>query len=170
MSKINSVIEIFNYSTSMDDIVKVWNDYCKEFNWDDQIYPNNEYMLDDLFSSVWEFARSASYGDYHLNQKYMAFNGYGNLVTFNTINDDNCPIDVDALANYLIENGDTYNIIDDDELKNSFLDEYFPNAEDCFKAEEIVEKLDESIFDEPINYLTDDWDKIAEAIKAHWGE
>lgn len=167
MSKINSVIEILNYSTSMDDVVKVWNEYCEKSNKDERIYPNDEYNLNELFSSVGEFARSASYGDFHFSQKYMTFNGYGNIVTFNTINNVNCPIDVDALANYLIENGDTYNIIDSDELENSFLDEYFPNAEDFDKAEEIADKLNE---DEEINYLTDEWDKIAEAIKAHWEE
>lgn len=167
MSKINSVIEILNYSTSMDDAVKVWNEYCKKSNKDEYIYPNEEYMLNELFSSVEEFARSAMYGDFHFAQKYMTFNGYGNIVTFNTINNVNCPIDVDALANYLIKNGDTYNIIDSDDLKNSFLDEYFPNAEDFDKAEEIADKLNE---DEEINYLTDEWDKIAEAIKAHWEE
>lgn len=167
MSKINSVIEILNYSTSMDDVVKVWNEYCEKSNEDERIYPNDEYNLNELFSSVGEFARSASYGDFHFSQKYMTFNGYGNIVTFNTINNDNCPIDVNALVNYLIENGDTYNIIDSDELENSFLDEYFPNAEDFDKAEEIADKLNE---DEEINYLTDEWDKIAEAIKAHWEE
>lgn len=167
MSKINSVIEILNYSTSMDDAVKVWNEYCEKSNEDEYIYPNEEYMLNELFSSVGEFARSARYGDFHFAQKYMTFNGYGNIVTFNTINNVNCPIDVNALVNYLIENGDTYNIIDSDELENSFLDEYFPNAEDFDKAEEIADKLNE---DEEINYLTDEWDKIAEAIKAHWEE
>ena len=167
MPKINSVIEILNYSTSMDDVVKVWNEYCEKSNKDERIYPNDEYNLNELFSSVGEFARSARYGDFHFAQKYMTFNGYGNIVTFNTINNVNCPIDVDALANYLIKNGDTYNIIDSDELENSFLDEYFPNAEDFDKAEEIADKLNE---DEEINYLTDEWDKIAEAIKAHWEE
>lgn len=167
MSKINAVVEIFNYSASMDDIVKVWNKYCEKSNKDKQIYPNDEYMLNEIFSSVGEFVRSASYGDYHFNQKYMAVNGYGNLVTFNTINNVNCPVDVVALAKYLIENGDIYNIIDNDDLKDSFLFEYFPNAEDYGKAEEIAEKLDE---DEPINYLTDEWNKIAKAIKVHWDE
>lgn len=167
MSKINSVIEILNYSTSMDDVVKVWNEYCEKSNEDERIYPNDEYNLNELFSSVGEFARSASYGDFYFSQKYMTFNGYGNIVTFNTINNVNCPIDVGALVNYLIENGDTYNIIDSDELENSFLDEYFPNAEDFDKAEEIADKLNE---DEEINYLTDEWGKIAEAIKAHWEE
>ena len=52
-------------------------------------------------------------------------------------------------------------------FKIEFLDEYFPNSDDYDKAMYIADNLSES---EPIDYLMDEWDDIAETIKSHWND
>ena len=167
MSKKNSVIDYLR-SVDLDDLVDVWNVYCSEVdNFDEEIYPNDDATLDEMFPSAYKFARSAKYGDYDFRHDYFTFNGYGNIVSFNYLDDDNCPIDLDGLADWFIENGDSDLEIDSDFLQGEFLDEYFPNSDDYDKAMYIADNLSES---EPIDYLMDEWDDIAETIKSHWND
>lgn len=167
MSKKKSVAEYIK-SAEMEDVVNLWNQFIDETErYDDQVYENSDDMLDEVFSSIHEFARSSRYGDYNFNDAWFAFNGYGNVVSFRYLDDDNCPIDVDALADYLIENGDSDFEISSDFLQAEFLDEYFPNEEDYDKAMCIADNLSES---EPVDFLMDDWDDIAETIKFHWDD
>ena len=65
------------------EIVDLHNDACDNNNdWDSRIYENEEHTLNEMFSSVSEFARSSFYGDYDFNHGYFRFNGYGNIESF----------------------------------------------------------------------------------------
>lgn len=128
MSKKNSVIDYLR-SADLDDLVNVWNVYCYGVdNYDEEIYPNDDATLDEMFPSAYEFARSAKYGDYDFRHEYFTFNGYGNIVSFNYLDDDNCPIDLDVLAEWFIENGDSDLEIDSDFYRENFLMNIFLTA------------------------------------------
>ena len=167
MSKRKSVAN-YIHSSDMEDVVTLWKQFVNETNReDDDVWENSNYEIDEIFSSPHELARSLTYGDYHYMDAFFAFNGYGNIVSFNYLDDDRCPIDVGALADYLIENGDSDFEIDSQTLEDDFLDEYFPNEEDYYKARDITDNLSEN---EPMDFLMDEWDDIAETIKSHWDD
>ena len=44
-----------------------------------ECYDNDEYTINELFSSPAEALRSAYFGDYDYNKPYFKFNGYGNI-------------------------------------------------------------------------------------------
>lgn len=167
MTKKQFVANYIN-SSDMEDVVTLWKQYVNESNReDDDVWENSDDMLDEIIPSTHEFARSSTYGHYNYSDKFFAFNGYGNIVTFSRLDDDRCPIDVDALADYLIDNGDSDFEIDSQTLEENFLDEYFPNEDDYNKAMEIADNLSVS---EPVDFLMDEWDDIAETIKSHWDD
>ena len=65
------------------EIVSLHNEACDNSNdFDGRIYENDEITLNEMFSSVSEFARSSFYGDYDFNHSFFKFNGYGNIESF----------------------------------------------------------------------------------------
>lgn len=57
-------------------------DYNNDFN--SIIYPNDDNFLKTVFNSdVVALAKAITYGDYKYNDKYVKFNGYGNLQSYN---------------------------------------------------------------------------------------
>lgn len=115
------------------EIVTLWNEYCDVHNYpDDRIYCMEE--LDELYSSAEEAIRRAFYGyddcgtdnhgeSFNPNRNHFYYNGYGNLVSveYASYNDYAnrymCSlIDEDALANLVIEDGETCGISSLDEI------------------------------------------------------
>ena len=90
-------------------LVCLHNNYCDAVNDPDR----RVYFMDD-FNEVmhgvtpWEIARSIFYGGHFCPvDEYFRFNGYGNLVSFNYVDvDDLCPVCVDDIVGYIIENDD----------------------------------------------------------------
>lgn len=95
-------------------IVELWNEYCSECNCpDDTIFDNGESFFEENFSgSVFDAVRAVQYGDYNVAHDYVRFNGYANLESFNYADDDNSPVEIDSLADYLIENKDEDELAD----------------------------------------------------------
>lgn len=71
---INTLSEMYVYIDEQDEIPAIW-----------------EYMENDCeelqyhFSDITTFIKAVQYGDYNVHDKYVKFNGYGNLVTTNYI-------------------------------------------------------------------------------------
>lgn len=71
---INSLSEMYVYIDEQEEIPAIW-----------------EYMDNDCeelqyhFSDITTFIKAVQYGDYNVHDKYVKFNGYGNLVTTNYI-------------------------------------------------------------------------------------
>lgn len=167
MKKKDSVKAII-ISSDFEEIVTFWNIYSEKCTQgDDNIYPNEDEEIDEQFPNASEFARASKYGHYDYEDKYFCKNHYGNLVSFNDIDDRFCPINLSRLADYLILNGDSEFPIDDDWLVKDFLLEYFPNPEDDAKAREIIDRLNES---EPMDFLMQEWDDLYKDIKVHWND
>lgn len=81
-------------------LVLLWNEFCSG---DDYIYQGVEAMA-DAYSNPLDFARAVYYGDVRgWNDAYATLNGYGNIVTFNYYDDENSPIDLNTLAEWLEE-------------------------------------------------------------------
>ena len=73
-------------SMSDSDLVDVHNKYCETMGYyDDTIYENDKYFLDEHFSCPSELARAICYGEYDYTDDYVMFDGYGNLKTFDNV-------------------------------------------------------------------------------------
>lgn len=167
MTKKESLKRIIK-SFEFDEVVRFWNNYSQEFaGGEDDIYENEDWAIDKCFPQTSEFARASRYGHYDYEDKYFYINHYGNLFSFNDINDGCCPIKLDKLADYLIENGDSMFPIDDDDLIDDFLGEYFHDTDECDRARRIIEDLGQY---EPMDFLMDEWDNLNKDISAHWQE
>lgn len=94
--------ELNQFATS--DLIEVYNEYADQNSYE-RIYDNDELILDDMFTSHYDAIRAAFYGDYNPSHAYFTFNGYANLQSFDYLDSEHCPIDLEELAQWLI-NGD----------------------------------------------------------------
>jgi len=100
MKTIENIIEKLQNLTEMKLII-LWNQYCDDNSLtDDEIHDNEEYTLNEFFSSVDDALRAAYYGEYY-DDKYFKLNAYGNLESFNYPKDY---MDLEALAEYVLDN------------------------------------------------------------------
>lgn len=112
---------LINQMNEMDeeDVLYIWNDYAYDCRPDDVIYENEEDVLNDLFSRPSDAIRAINYGDYHFNDPWFYFNGYGNIQSvYSLIDDENSIVCLDELAEWLIEDEryENYDFeIDDDD-------------------------------------------------------
>lgn len=70
-----------------------------------EAYPNDEDFFDTFFShDVMSAVRAVQYGDYNINDDYVGFDGYGNLVSFNYREYiDELKAEVEEIAELLLE-------------------------------------------------------------------
>lgn len=108
---IKSFDSVVTYLESLNDseLVTIHNTYCSDNNdSDDEIYCNDEDFFNTYFGSdVMGAIRAVSYGDFNYSHDYVKFDGYGNL---ETTNDPSEWIDKSEIANYILENPDTFDI------------------------------------------------------------
>ena len=107
-SELESVI---NSMDATNDRVMLWNNYCDEAGYyDDEVYVMDE--LDDILVDMkpWDAIRAAFYGDFNPNHSFWKFNGYGNLVSADYIDEF---ADFDAVVDFIIENQTS---LDSDEI------------------------------------------------------
>ncbi len=112
-NNLESVKEYLNDLTN-DDLVNIWNEYAREHDSDNEIYNNEEEFFQTFFDGrLMEAIRAIAFGEYRYQDEYIKFDGYANLETFN----DPLPyIDIEELANAILENPqDFYDIEIEDE-------------------------------------------------------
>ena len=84
------------------DLVAVHNEYCDKVNYyDDRIY--DMYEINDLLYDRSPLEIITDARDVDANDNYIRYNGYGNLES------TDCPddwIDLDEIADYIVENDD----------------------------------------------------------------
>jgi hypothetical protein len=119
---IDAIIEEIN-SFSSEDMKELNNTYCEEQNYhDDIIYNNDDSFLEDNFSSVIDAVRAVSYGEYRYGDKYVKFNGYGNLESFSYVTDDELYNSVATVAEHVADNFRKYEHIfalDESDFENT---------------------------------------------------
>lgn len=85
------------------DLVMTYNDYASH-NGYELIHDNDEENINTLFETPYDAAQAVVYGKYNPSDDYVMLDGYSNAVSFSyqLIQDDNCPIDISELAQWLI--------------------------------------------------------------------
>ena len=75
-------IKVKEYLLTHDDelieVIEAINSYNGSLPWA-EYFDNDEFTINELFSSPAEALRSAYFGDYDFNKPYFKFNGYGNI-------------------------------------------------------------------------------------------
>lgn len=100
--KVYKYIELDYENLSDNEKIGLWNEYCSENGYEDEIMENDEDFFNTYFENNPESAvRAAFYGDYRYMDTYVKFNGYGNLESFNNALDI---ITENDLIQWLIEN------------------------------------------------------------------
>lgn len=101
--QLNQVIEQLTDLADYE-LIAIHNDYCKANNDSySHIIDNDNAAIDSMFDSPSEAIRAAIFGDYNSAHNYFILDGYANLVSFNYASDDNSPIDISELAQWLID-------------------------------------------------------------------
>jgi hypothetical protein len=96
----NLMAIIFDTMTD-NELVYLHNEAADNYHaWDDRIYSNEAYELNEAFSTIEEFARSSQYGSYDFNHDYFRFDGYGNIESFSSY-DLHDYIDEDYIIDYI---------------------------------------------------------------------
>lgn len=135
---------------------------CTNGNFENlQFYNNDEDFFDTYFNNnPYEVARATFYGDYRFNDDYVYFNGYGNLVSFNYINEFVSDSDIEDITEDIINNYNSYDLDYSIEVYTNLL-EY--EDEQLIKYENIIKELQKndrhSTYDEILeenNYILSD--------------
>lgn len=129
---ISSISDMDNDTT-----ISLYNDMA-DSNGYERIYDNDEYTLNELFMTPYDAIRQTNNKDYNDNDNYFTFNGYGHAISFDYRLQDNSPIDIEELAQWIIDN-DSYSEYDIevttlDDMYNAILD----NLEDTSSLDDIV--------------------------------
>lgn len=127
---------------SDDEKLDLYNRYC-EYNDDPEsmIYPNDDDFLETMFgTNVNDVARAVYYGDYKYTDKYIKFDGYGNLQTYYESYDALEDNFVDSeMVDFILENEDT----DFNDLYIDYIDNILNEAKESMSKEEFSNILKE---------------------------
>ena len=125
------------------DLVMTYNDYADAMSYE-RIHDNDEQVLNEVFSNPYDAIMKTNNEHYSDNDDYFVFNGYGYAISFSyqLVQDDNCPIDIEELAQWLI-NEDK---LADYDISVTTLDDMLASIEDNISD-------DENLLKTAINYL-----------------
>ena len=137
--QLQQVIEQLNQDEST--LLQAYSEYASN-NGYNSVDENDEDNINMLFANSHDAIRSAFYGDYNPSHAYFTFNGYGNLQSFEYLDDDNSPIDIEELAQWIVDN----------ELYNDY-DIEVTTLEDMLSAIEDNITDDENLLDTVCEYL-----------------
>jgi len=120
MKKLTAIKNLLTDGLADHEVVDINNRYQDEVNGDTYIYSMDDF--DELMNGKTpsEIANMATYGDYNPFRMWFWFNGYGNIVTSDYPEDCN-GYDIDAIAEYAIDNDEDF---DNDEIREILDDEY----------------------------------------------
>lgn len=82
--------------------IDLWNEYQRNGNYEGEIFINDDEFVETYCPDALEYRERVKFGDYRQTDKYVCFDGYANLVSFNTIEDANCPYNEDELVDALV--------------------------------------------------------------------
>lgn len=156
-------IEIQMKTWSTADLIAKWNEMCEDKNYsDDMVYNMEDFdeYLNDMTQSegAWWLACRVFYGGFNPSDDYFMFNGYGNLISFDYWEDEHSPICISELAEWAADGrGDDWEI-DEEELMDAFIEEYYPNNDAALHAVH-------SLHDDCTDFFEEDWDDIKEEVE-----
>ena len=89
-------------------VINLWNNYVGEKCYpheNDTIYTNNCAFFNSFFTP-YDAVMSVLYGHYNEDDVYVIIDEHDNALSFTNWNDVKSPVDIDILANWLLENKD----------------------------------------------------------------
>ena len=113
---IKKIIEIVD-SWDEDEKVYAWNERCEAYRYyDDRIDCNtpNEMFCSSTPEEILSYVNLD--GKYNPNDVYCCMNGYGEYVSFDYTDDNNSPFDIEALAEYMFDEAESFDDCDIEEL------------------------------------------------------
>lgn len=133
--QISQVIEQLKQDDST--LLQAYSEYAADNNYD-SVFDNDYESINMMCTDSYDAIRSAFYGDYNPSHAYFTFNGYGNLQSFEYLISDNSPIDIEELAQWIVDN-DLFNeyhieVTTLDDMYNAILD----NLEDVSSLDDII--------------------------------
>jgi hypothetical protein len=88
------------------ELLSLWNEYQSEISGESQVYDFDDEFFEGYFSDPQECGRAVFFGKINSwNDKYIQFNGYGNLESSSYLSE---MISVYDLANHIDSNQDNY--------------------------------------------------------------
>lgn len=111
MKTVEQITEILE-NLSDADLIELWNGYQADASGESQIYDFDEQFFEDYFSDPMEAARAVYFGKIdNWSNKYIQFNGYGNLESSNYVSD---MISIYDLANHIESDQERYSSLLED--------------------------------------------------------
>jgi hypothetical protein len=105
MKTLEQITETLN-DLSENELVTLWNGYQSEISGEAAVYEFNDQFFEDFFTDPQEAARATYFGKIDSwSDKYIMFNGYGNLESSSYLDD---MISVYDLANHIEANQDEF--------------------------------------------------------------
>jgi hypothetical protein len=108
-SKGRHVNDVLN-SLSTEETVGLWDEYCiATGKKGDMIYNNNEHFFNKIssinskYKTVYDIVKLVANGDYDSNKKYVCFDEYDELHSFDNLGDWDCPYFADDLLEWLVD-------------------------------------------------------------------
>lgn len=138
-------------------LLQAYSEYASN-NGYDSVYDNDEENINMMFADSHDAIRAAFYGDYNPSHTYFTFNGYGNLQSFEYLDCDNSPIDIEELAQWIVKN----DLFNEYNLEVATLDDMLASIEDNISDDKYIlsklaDYLGESLHTEQVEQLkTDD--------------
>ena len=126
------------------DLVMTYNEYASH-NGYDMIYDNDENTINEMYTNAYDAVMVTNHRGYNDNDDYFTYDGYGLMSSFSyqLTQDSNCPIDVEELAQWLI-NEDK---LADYDITVTTLDDMLASIEDNISD-------DETMLNKAIGYLS----------------
>ena len=121
--QLSQVIEQLKQDDST--LLQAYSEYAADNNYD-SVYDNDDESINMMFADSHEALRAAFYGDYNPSHAYFAFNGYGNLQSFEYLDSENSPIDIEELAQWIVNN----DLFNDYDIEVTTLDDMLASIED----------------------------------------
>ena len=115
LEKIKEAITDLNDS----DMVALWNEYCEANNYYDDCIEYND--VDELLYGL-KPSEILNRVDKNYDQydRYCAYDGWGELYSFDYADCDESPFDLDSVAQWIYDNEDACGYLDEDDLTNHF--------------------------------------------------
>ncbi len=101
-----SILDFLKNECDDSQLLSFHNIMCSNDRSNDEIYDNDEDFFKMMFDGkIYEAVRAVYYGNYKYMDEFVQFNAYGNLDSFNSVED---VIDLVELADDILENEDDY--------------------------------------------------------------
>lgn len=153
--QLQQVIEQLNQLADWQ-LINIYTNYADENRYED-IHDLSQDTINDLFESPWDAITKSNHDGFNENDSYFVFNGYGLMSTFTSLDSDNSPIDIEELAQWIVDN-DLFNEYD---IEVTTLGDMLASIEDNINDDgyilsKLADYLGQSLNDDKVELLKTD--------------